>query len=253
MLSDWGSASSGQEVRYVIAAQNTRATGDMQDLRITAKMPDNLGGVTTTDQFTTTVYFGTSQTSRETLIDDVLSGNDPKLTPSRNVAPTTTRMSSREVSLQFDTLKPGEYIFVAIETRVKEGVAVGTRIVNQAQLTFTGIKVPAYSNIATVLVVGTAPTQVAVVQATATVTPTLAATSTATPSATTTASATTNAASPSPTAAPAPPTIPPAGATAAPRAPLPETSTGVPILGFMLLGMTMMLRTVRVHRAQSRL
>jgi hypothetical protein len=223
MQSDWGSAFPNQDVNYVIAAQNTRASGDMRDLRISAAMPANL----------------------EVLSASASYGTDPRLT---SVDPT---VAGNNVSLRLDALKPGEQVIIAIKTRVKAGVAVGTRIVSQAELTFTDIRMPAYSNIVTVLIVGAAPTQVAVVQATATVASSPTATSTATPSAT--ASATVTAISPSPTGAPALPTIPPAGAVATPRAPLPETSAGVPILGFVLLGMTMMLRTVRVHRAQSRL
>jgi len=36
-------------------------------------------------------------------------------------------------------------------------------------------------------------------------------------------------------------------------APLPATSQGIPISGILLLGMTLLLRTVRIHRAQSRI
>jgi hypothetical protein len=225
MQSDWGSAFPKQDVNYVIAAQNTRASGDMRDLRISAAMPANL----------------------EVLSASASYGTDPRFT---NVDPA---VAGNNVSLKLDTLKPGEQVIIAIKTRVKAGVAAGTQIISQAELTFTGIALPAHSNIVTVLIVGTAPTQVALAQATTTVTPTLTATMAATPSATATATMTPQ---PSPTGTPPPPVASPANAAgAAPptRAPLPETSTGVPIFGFVLLGMTMMLRTVRVHRAQSRI
>jgi hypothetical protein len=223
MQSDWGSAFPEQDVNYVIAAQNTRASGDMRDLRISAAMPANL----------------------EVLSASASYGVDPRLT---SVDPA---VAGNTVSLKLDSFKPGEQVIIAIKTRVKAGVAAGTRIVSQAQLTFTGISSPAYSNIVTVLIVGAAPTQAALAQTQATATassPTPTTTLTATPTATATA---TVAATPPP----APSAAPPAAAGAAPptRAPLPETSTGVPIFGFVLLGMTMMLRTVRVHRAQSRL
>jgi len=42
------------------------------------------------------------------------------------------------------------------------------------------------------------------------------------------------------------------GATVA-AAPLPATSQGIPISGILLLGLTLLLRTVRIHRAQSRI
>jgi hypothetical protein len=222
MQSDWGSAFPKQDVNYVIAVQNTRATGDMRDLRISAAMPANL------DVLEASASYGT----------------DPKLT---SVDPT---VAGNDVSLKLNTLKPGEQVIIAIKTRVKAGVAAGTRIVSQADLTFAGIALPAHSNIVTVLIVGAAPTQAALAQAQATATAsstTASVTLTASPSATAT---TTLTATPAPSATP---TATAAAGAAPPRAPLPETSTGVPIFGFALLGMTMMLRTVRVHRAQSRL
>jgi hypothetical protein len=36
-------------------------------------------------------------------------------------------------------------------------------------------------------------------------------------------------------------------------APLPDTSSGVPMAGVLLLGMTLLVRTVRLHRAKERL
>ena len=39
----------------------------------------------------------------------------------------------------------------------------------------------------------------------------------------------------------------------APAPTLPNTSTGVPLSGFVLLGLTLLLRTVRLHRAQTRI
>jgi hypothetical protein len=46
---------------------------------------------------------------------------------------------------------------------------------------------------------------------------------------------------------------PAAGGTPSSTAPLPNTSSGMPIFGFALLGMTLMVRTVRLHRVQSRI
>jgi hypothetical protein len=43
-----------------------------------------------------------------------------------------------------------------------------------------------------------------------------------------------------------------AGATSSRKAPLPATSTGVPLAGLVLLGLTMVVRTVRLHRARER-
>ena len=45
----------------------------------------------------------------------------------------------------------------------------------------------------------------------------------------------------------------PAGGAVVAAAPLPATSQGIPISGILLLGLTLLLRTVRIHRAQSRI
>jgi hypothetical protein len=46
---------------------------------------------------------------------------------------------------------------------------------------------------------------------------------------------------------------PAAGGAGGAPAPLPATSQGIPISGILLLGLTLLLRTVRIHRAQSRI
>jgi hypothetical protein len=232
MQSDWGSAFPKQEVNYVIAAQNTRASGDMRDMLINSAMPANL----------------------EVLSASASYGSDPNL---KSIDPV---VAGNQVSLKLDRLKPGEQVFIAIKTRVKADVDISARIVSQAELTFTGIRSTAFSNFVTVLVVGAAPTaaQVAQAQAATATTAPAAATSpaaTATASATAAASATpTETPAPSPTDSAAPPAAQPsAGAQVRSTAPLPETSAGIPIFGFAMLGMTLMLRTVRIHRAQSRI
>jgi hypothetical protein len=225
MQSDWGSAFPKQEVNYVIAAQHTR---DMRNLQIVSTLPANL------------VVVGASASY----------GRDPNL---KHVDPI---VAGNQVSLKLDSLRAGEQVFVTIKTRVQDGVDAGTRIISQAQLTYTGISSAAFSNIVTVLVVGAAPTQVTAVQQ-ATIAATAAAqaaTASATASATMTAVATaTETPQPSPADTPAPSPTATAGTQPPSSAPLPDTSTGVPISGFALLGLTLMLRTVRVHRAQSRI
>src|SRR5262249_14101516 len=124
-------------------------------------------------------------------------GVDPQFT---SVDPA---VAGNDVSLKLDALKPGQQVIIAIKTRVKAGVVAGTQIVSQAQLTFTGISSPAFSNIVTVLIVGAAPTQVALVQATATAPTTPTATMSATPSATPTETP-----QPSPSDTPQPPPAP---------------------------------------------
>jgi hypothetical protein len=219
MQSDWGSVYPGQEVNFVIAAQNTRTSGAMRNMRIMSAMPANLEVISASASY----------------------GVDP------NLKTVPVKVAGNEVTLDLNQLGPTEQAIIAIKTKIKDDVTIGAQIISQAQLTFTGIRATAFTNLVTVQVVGNAPTKLAQ-QATATGTtgptigpsPTASATTTAVPSAT-------SAPGPSATAGPAPTVAP------RPPAPLPETSTGLPILGFALLGMTLMLRTVRVHRAQSRI
>jgi len=215
MASDWGSAFVGQEINYVIAVRNTRTSGAMNNLVITSALPENL-----------------------TILEAKSARGDPKV-------------AGNQVTFGLDALQPGEGVEIAIRVKIKDTVAVGTRIVAQAELTYTGLTLPARSNLVTVLIVGNAlgPAAPAAQASTATATATRTAGATAT--ATTAPSATpppTN--TPSATAVPPTPTaVGPAGGTT----PLPNTSSGVPIFGFALLGMTLMVRTVRLHRAQSRI
>jgi len=215
MASDWGSAFPGQEINYVIAASNTRTSGALRDVQITSNLPANL----------------------QILDAKADRGGDPLVT-------------GNSVSLKLSVLNPGEGVEVAIKTRIKDSVAIGTQIVSQAELTFAGLALSAHSNIVTVLVVGVPP-----LQSTATLTPTSAlatATPTTTPTTTPTATATVTSVPPTATGAPA---IDAAagGAAASGSAPLPNTSAGVPFLGILMLGMTLMFRTVRVHREQTRI
>ena len=215
MASDWGSQFPGHEVNYVIAVSNIRTSGDMRDLQISSTLPTNL----------------------QVLGAKADRGGDPLV-------------AGNTVSLKLDTLKPGEGVEIAIKTKIKDSVAIGTLIISQAELTFTGLSLPAHSNIVTVLVVGAAPAQVTPLQTTTTLTAT-AGLATATPTPTTALTATMSSV-PAPTSPPTA-TVAPAGGTSPNGAPLPATSSGVPILGVAMLGMTLMLRTVRVHREQTRI
>jgi hypothetical protein len=219
MASDWGSAFPGQEVNYVIAASNTRTSGALSNVQISSSLPANL----------------------EILEAKADRGGDPLVT-------------GNTVSLKLSALDPGAGVEIAIKTRIKATVAIGTQIVSQAELTFTGLALSAHSNIVTVLVVGVPP-QVPPLQSTATLTTTSAlATATPTPTTTPTEAATATATALPPTATGAPAIEATAGGAAASGgAPLPNTSAGVPFLGILMLGMTLMFRTVRVHREQTRI
>jgi hypothetical protein len=228
IASDWGSANAGQEVKYTIALRNTRSAGDannLSDLLIRSTLPSNLE------------VLGASS---DRGVDPTVAGND--------------------VQLRIATLKPGETIELTVRTRIKPKVARGTLIVSQAQATYAGLAQALFSNVVTVLVVDAAPTSAATAvaqagTATSTVAPPtntaqIVATGTSTVvGATSTQGSIVNQAATAtgvvlPTATVAPTT---------PTAPLPNTSTGVPILGFALLGLTMLVRTVRLHRVRERI
>ncbi|KPV52557.1 hypothetical protein SE17_14805, partial [Kouleothrix aurantiaca] len=146
------------------------------------------------------------------------------------------------ITLNLASLGAQKGVEIAIRAKIKDGVEVGTRLVSQADATYDGLAAPLQSNVVTVLIVGE---QLGPVVQAATPGSTATATSTASP--TSGAAATATAA---PTRAPtAQPTVTPK-----PPAPeLPATSTGVPLSGFALLGLTLLLRTVRLHREQTRI
>ncbi|NJN16398.1 MAG: DUF11 domain-containing protein, partial [Oscillochloris sp.] len=222
LASDWGSAYPGQEVTYTFVVRNTGSTA-LTDLQLSSTLPNNL----------------------EPLGARADRGSDPQI-------------DGQDVSYSLNSLAPGESIEIEIATRIKQSVAVGTLLVTQGQLQYDSLNRPNFSNIVTVQVVGqTAPAQTTSVPggvlgggayppptgtAGTTIVP---ATVTASTVATTTMQPTTIAsggATPQPTA-----TAPEASA------PLPETSSGVPLAGVLLLGLTLLTRTVRLHRARERI
>ena len=68
--------------------------------------------------------------------------------------------------MRLNELAAGQSIEISIPVRIKAGVAVDTRIVAQAEMTFTGLSTPLYSNIVPVLVVGKAASITGTVAAT---------------------------------------------------------------------------------------
>ncbi|MFQ3663231.1 MAG: hypothetical protein SNJ69_12645 [Chloroflexaceae bacterium] len=222
LASDWGSAYPGQQVNFTLVVRNTRppaadGTGTLRNITVRSAMPANL---------------------------EVLGAR-----ADRGVDPT---ISGNDVNYTLDQLQPGEGVEITVATRIRPDVTAGTLIVVQGQLFYDGLApAPLFSNIVSVQVVGAAqpPTAPIAQQVTPTTapyppprSPTVARTATGAPTATSVPTAT-----PLPTiAAVAPPPAPP-------PAPLPETSAGVPLLGIMLLGGTLLTRTIRLHRARSRL
>jgi hypothetical protein len=216
LASDWGSAFPGQAVNFVVAARNNKTTEGLREVTVALTLPANIE------------ITGAPTSS---LGDPQISGN--------------------RVTLRLADLAVGQGFELTIPAKIKAGVAIDSRIVSQAEMTFTGLSTPLYSNIVPILVVGQAQQPTAF--PTATTAPTTPPTATAVPTATTAANQpSSNAAA---TAVPASTaTALPAQASGRPAAPtLPDTNSGVPISGVALLGMTMLIRTIRLHRAQSRI
>jgi hypothetical protein len=221
--SDWGSAYPSQQVNYTLVIRNARAVApnganDLRNVSLRSVLPPNL----------------------EVVRANVDRGADPNVT-------------GNEVSYTISQLAPGEGVELTITTRIKTDVSSGTLLVTQGQIQYDGLSAPIYSNIVSLLVVGTSPAQ-AVTNATAT------ATSSKTPTATVSGGLLGAVMEISPTNTPTiTPTITPAKSATAvtggatPTAPLPETSGGTPLGGVLLLGMTLFLRTWRLHRARERI
>jgi hypothetical protein len=137
------------------------------------------------------------------------------------------KTDGQKVEATRPTLAGGELVTVKIKVRART-VAVSGTVLNQASLRHAATSDTIFSNVVAVkIVTKDAPT--------ATAAPTAPAT-----------------AAPAPTLAAAggPPATPPVEIT---NTDLPHTSGGVPISGFVLLGMTMLLHSVRAHRARSRI
>ncbi|HEU5087521.1 MAG TPA: hypothetical protein VFT99_08755, partial [Roseiflexaceae bacterium] len=223
LASDWGSAFPSQNVRYTIAARNGKTDLALREVVISIGLASNV----------------------ELTGKPVSDRGDPEV-------------SGNRVIMRLNELTTGQGIEIGIPVRIKSDVAVGTRIVAQAEMTYRGLSTPIYSNIVPILIVGQAqqatatalPSATATVATTATApaataTATAAATATSTPLATTTPGAVATATRGTTGVQPS---NPPGTVTQ-----LPETSSGVPISGLALLGLTLLTRTFRLHRAQDRI
>ncbi|WP_322822960.1 hypothetical protein [Chloroflexus sp.] len=227
LASDWGSAYAGQDIVFTIVLGNTHPAQTVSAVSLRSVMPSNL---------------------------QVLGAN-----ASRGADPT---INGQTVTYLAPDLAPGERVEVTIATRIRSDVAAGTLLVVQAQANQRDLSRPVFSNISTVLVVGdqqatTATATRAPATLTATVvSPTAGTTATFAP-ATATATATPDivlGGGAMPAATTTPTTTPPAaGGASSDQAPLPNTSAGIPFLGVLLLGATLLTRTIRLHRARERI
>jgi hypothetical protein len=219
--SDWGSAYPGQDVNFTLVIRNTRAAA--------ANGANNLRNITLRSVLPNNIEVRGAKADR---------GSDPTV-------------AGNEVRYTITQLAPGEGIELTIASRIRVGVTSGTLLVAQGQAQYDGLSAPAFSNVVSVLVVGTGTGQQAAsatLQATPSPSPTLTATSVL-PSSNlgggTPAIASTSTPATAPTSAVSPPPSVPA--------PLPATSGGVPVGGVLLLGMTLFLRTWRLHRSRERI
>jgi hypothetical protein len=219
--SDWGSAYPGQDINFTLVLRNTRAAN--------ASGANNLRNVTLRSVLPSNIEVRGAKADR---------GSDPTV-------------SGNEVRYTITQIAPGEAVELTISSRIRLGVTSGTLLVAQGQVQYDGLGAPAFSNVVSVLVVGTSSAQQAA--------PTTV-TTTASPSPTHTATSalpSSNQGSGAPAAAVTlTPTTVPTRVAASPvpaPAPLPETSGGVPVGGVLLLGMTLFLRTWRLHRARERI
>ncbi|ABU57820.1 hypothetical protein [Roseiflexus castenholzii] len=232
MASNWGSAFPGDAVTYVIAVRNTHPSNSLRDLALRSVFPANLE------------------------ITGLSSGPIDRNTPGAFTPGDPSRTDNR-ISLGVAELPAGQGFEVIVQTKIKPNVSGGTRIVAQAELTFAGLAIPLYSNIVTVEVVNAAQAQVLptdTATATPTEAPTAMPTSTLTPvPATEPPTVVVEAGQPAAVAPTATPGAAGSVVGSAGTAPLPATSTGVPLAGFALLGATLLARTWRLHRAKSRI
>lgn len=240
IMSDWGSAFPGQEINYTILLHNDRPIGSdaLQDIAVQSTLPRNLEVV------------GASADR----------GNDPT-------------MAGNDVRYRVDKLNAGETIEISVRTEIRPGVDPGTIMVSQAEALYEGLRRPLLSNIVKLQVLSEDQQPTATPSPTPTETPVaVAEAETATPAAaypppTTAATAATDTPAPAITSTPrAAGGVSPADTPTPKRntvrtrttpeglvVPLPATSTGVPLAGFALLGLTLLTRTVRLHRASERL
>lgn len=139
----------------------------------------------------------------------------------------SVKTDGQKVEATRATLAGGELVTLRIKVRAKPVDVNGKSVLNQASLRYTGTNNTIFSNVVAVKIMER-------VAPTATPVPTDV----------------------PPTATPEP--IAPAGGTPPAVTPdlgneLPETSDGTPVAGFVLLGLTLLLHSIRAHRARVRI
>ncbi|XSG74325.1 hypothetical protein ACP8Y2_19315 [Herpetosiphon llansteffanensis] len=208
--SDWGSRFAGESLVYtitIISPTNSLNAGTMRDVVVVDQLPSNL----------------------ET--------NGPIKVSDQNAR---VEQQGNQITVRVGVLPAGQTLTIMIPVKIKDGVAAQTRIVNQAQLNFTGLAQPIYSNISSVLVVGAAP----------------AGSTTTVPNATagTGGAATANPATVTPNTGVGSGQGNGDGGTTTDVGTInPATNMGIPATGFVLFALTMLVHVVRVRREMTRI
>ncbi len=211
--SDWGQVFVGNTFEYVITLQNV----------------DNAAGGTSPF----------SPRARKPILEkmlDIPAINDVVISDELNplleivdVSASGLKVTTKDQKVEAvrATLAGGETVTVKIKVRARSVDVSGKMILNQASLTYKNAEQTLFSNVVAVKVVTrNVPTPTAA--------PTVAATSTPEPPAKAEVAAA---------------TLEPFGE----KAELPHTSGGAPVWGVVLLGLTMLLHSIRVHRARVRI
>ena len=209
--SDWGSRFAGESLMYtitVISPTGTLATGGLRDVVVTDQVPTNL------------------------------EVNGPIKVSDQNAR---VEQQGNQITVRVGTLPAGQTLTIMIPVKIKGDVAAQTRIVNQAQMRYNGITDPIYSNVASVLVVGSPPPLTATALA-------VVAQDIATPNP---ATVTAGSGVPGGVAGAATATAVAGGGNFGTANP--PTSAGIPILGFVLFGLTLLVRNIRVRRELTRI
>ncbi len=214
LASDWGQVFVGDTLEFVVTLQNAGSDVGGSSPMMPQSRPVKLEALLDAPPI------------HDVVITDELDPHFEIIEATANGLAVTT--DGQKVEATRGTLAGGETVTLTIKVRARDVEPSGLTVTNQARLTYRDESQPIFSNIVDVTIMPKAlPT-----------------------------------ATPAPTAMPTPTTEPilqAAGAAPVIAPPeelgesLPQTSGGAPIAGVVLLGLTLLLRSVRVHRARVRI
>jgi hypothetical protein len=215
LASDWGQVFVGDTVEFVVTLQN---------------VGDAAGG--------SSPFVAPRRNAKLEALADAAPVNDLVITDELNPAfeiveatssNLTVTTTGQKVEAKRATLAGGETVTLSIKVRARDVDVSGKTVLNQAMLSYASGSQPLFSNVVAVKIV-------------AKVAPTPTAAPTEVPTATV-----------APTAVPGSEVAQLSETKEELGTKLPATSGGTPLWGFVLLGFTLMLHSVRVHRARIRI